>query len=417
MDCRDGLKSTEGLRRNAFAIVWRFRRVEPVMREEFLEPLPGVQNQAVLVFEQNVQVRCLIVEVTDGGFRVAAPGASHYEGSPELTLVTPNEVYPVRLILQDAHVGGYSYRLQKIDQCNGVGRGAPGPFQRVLQTSLCCSVGLIAVIAASSFCLSKTTDMVPQFSLQGLRKEAFGWWSPSIQQSDRVPPGISVDNSTVNENRSKANRHNDDLDSETVSVSLISPASMSTSSGPRSATTSRRSKSSERNANHNSAKPHRDTSGPSQRRGRTNDHSKPPRTPNSPTTPRDAELSLPSLLKLGCTGRIQAVNRTLLPWLFESATWEPNFPLRMSDAAWNDLKQFEIGLRDLPQPQSADAIASLSHALQCTHTHSERAQSVPGLRDVFVLASDDAKIYFRTSLGQTELVRVLPIDVNKDEEE
>lgn len=83
-----------------------------VMREKHLESLPAVEIEAMLFFGKD-PIPCYIVSITEEGFCVAVPDVKHYEGNPYLSLATKEATYPVKLIRQNAHEGGYSYVLKK----------------------------------------------------------------------------------------------------------------------------------------------------------------------------------------------------------------------------------------------------------------------------------------------------------------
>ncbi len=357
------------------------------MREEFLEPMPSVQTNATLVFGSK-QVACFIVDVTVDEFCVAVPNAEHYEGDPKLLLVTHDAVYPVRILLQVPHAGGYSYRLFRIRE---VSQSNSDLFQRVcskFSTSRCCILAVIAVIMASVFCVPVTNEQFPLLSLRGIRKEAFGWWSPSITENEQVPPGISLDQSLAVDDESsdaiapsKQTEFSGGL--HNVSVSRISAASLSTSSVDRPL--------------------------PDERTGQQRRQSAYGQTGKTPVSPRTRAPSLVSLLNEGQVGRIQTASPSLVPWLFDST--RPNLfgLLRLSDAAWSDLQQFEAALSELAKESRSEAIASLRMTLKQAF-RINNANVVRGAQDILVLTSDDANVYFRAVNGTVELVRVLPID-------
>ena len=115
-------------------------------------------------------------------------------------------------------------------------------------------------------------------------------------------------------------------------------------------------------------------------------------------------------MKAGLVGRTQSVNATSVPWLFEADQFPRNIPLRMSDAAWADLTQFKHGLDGLPQQTSADAIASLRQALMSIVSGEATVRPIPEMRDVSMVACDDANVCFRIYQQRIELVRILPIE-------
>lgn len=353
------------------------------MREEFLEPLPAPQTNAKLVMD-GAQVICMIIEATPDGFRVAVPGVEQYEGDPKMTLVTRNSVFPVRLVRQEAHVGGYAYRLQRLE-------GVPEKCYRLNRkvywrsvTAQCCAAGVIGVIAASCFCIPSSCDLIPLLSRRGLRIETVGAWSPSIAESDLLPPEISIDNGQVADSDRSSNRG-----IRLASVSMISPVSMSYLDEP----------------NAENDRPDRN----SVRQGH---HVQP--SGNTAKSGKRANV-LRDLLEEGQTGRVRPASHDLLTWLNAGAPVTGRISFRMSDAASQDLQQFQGGLGMLPAESSMKAVESLRLALVAASQNLPATRSVHETCKLFVVACEDAKIYFRKAPGQIELVRVLPIDLDKAE--
>lgn len=357
------------------------------MREEFLEPLPTPQTNAKLLLGKS-QVACVIVEVTAEGFRVAVPGIDHYEGDPKLTLVTRTAVYPVRLTLQEPHTGGYSYRLQRLDQTTPAQTRSSLSFRLSFLTSHCCAAGVISLIVSSCFCIIPTlSENAPLMTRRGLRYESLGTWSPSIAENDRVPPGISVNTSLANHEPADSEFHEVSCDSQTISVSMISPASM-TMSQP-------------------ALLPQEDA--------RQTARPKQIGTGSHGPAKAKKEVSLKSLLDEGQVGRIQNATPTMASWLFGTKSVAELQSLRVSDSALHDLKQFEFGLKILPSDLSLQATNSLQTAMASARSTNGASRAVPGLRDIYVVSSDDANVYFRKNHGNTELVRVLPINFQNAE--
>lgn len=355
-------------------------RVEDIMREEFLEPLPTPQTNAKLLLGRS-QVACVIVEVTADGFRVAVPGVDHYEGDPKLTLVTRSAVYPVRLVLQEPHTGGFSYRLQRLDQSDAVQSNLS--FRLSFLTSHCCAAGLISLIVSGCFCIIPTTnENTPLLTRRGLRYESLGTWSPSIVENDRVPPGISLNTSLASIEPSDLEAHDVSSELQTISVSMISPASLSVSQP----------------ALLPQDDPHHVA------------HSQHGSGPSHGPAKLKKDASLKSLLEEGQLGRIQNASPAMVSWLFGTTPAAELQSMRVSDTASNDLKQFELGLKVLPHESSLQATASLRNALVKAGSANGTWRAVPGVRDIFVVASDDANVYFQKNHGNVELVRVLPID-------
>lgn len=356
------------------------------MREEFLEPLPDLQVNAKLMMGKTT-IPCVIIEVTADGFRVAVPGAEQYEGDPKITLVTHGANYPVRLVLQEPHVGGYSYRLQRIEQ-NLVSDGRTRPSDRFrLVTSKCCAVGLIGLVAAGYHCLPKSNELLTLLNRRSLRHESIGTWSPSIAENDRIPPGISVDKSLRSDALVGDEAGQFESEMPAVSVSMIHSASMTST---------------------NRSIANRDERPQSAKRGPSHESSSASTVQN-----RRRDVSLKSLLEDGQTGRVQPANRELLSWLNRSAPSDEQVAFRLSDAARFDLQQFEIGLKELSNDSSNQAISSLRRAMLLASSDVRSPCSISGSPHVFVVASDDANIYFRKAHGQIELVRVLPIGLSQ----
>jgi hypothetical protein len=127
------------------------------------------------------------------------------------------------------------------------------------------------------------------------------------------------------------------------------------------------------------------------------------------------QSSLKDLLEEGQTGRVQHAGRELLAWLNADAPPTERVSFRMSDAARMDLKQFQVGLSDLSATSSRRAVESLRSTLATINKNLPTTGSVSQTSQLFVVACEDANIYFRKLPGQIELVRILPIDLSKAE--
>lgn len=368
--------------RRELCVVGGRSELETVMREEFLEPLPSIQKSATLMLGSEA-VKCFVVEATTSEFRIAVPGIRQYEGDPKLTLMTSNAVFPVKLIRQEAHSGGYAFRLQRLELENKVTTRLSTRRARFL-TSGFYATGVLAVIIAGSFYVPTINDDIPLLRLQGRRTQTLGWWAPSVNENDSAPVSGPSPGSEVANPLHRQDQRDTGVESSTIVVSMISPVSPSltapsllpaeTASAAEMVTT------------------------------------KPQQHGNSKPANAKQTASLNSQLKEGESGRIQYVTQKQIPWIY--AGWPAGQPLNMraSDAALQDLKQFEQGLRELPQETSAQAIASLQNVLRSATRQANQANRVLGTTDTYVVSTDDARVYFHAAQGQLELVRVLPID-------
>lgn len=345
-------------------------------REEFLEPLPESALTATLVLQYE-RVSCQVIEELNGQIIVAIPGMKLYEGSSKLNLKMNHKVIPVKLSLQEARAGGCLFQLTPIEQATAEVKA------RAKWTSISrhfCTTGLVAVAVVTLFCIPSGFDLHPLLSMRGIRKEGFGWWSTSIAERELVPPAISIDQGLVAKVRVPSEVVNVRAESPNVSFSMISTAS-------RIVTTELRETPIE--AIRNRA-----------------DNGSTPTTSNKPR-------SLKALLAIGETGRVQSVTPNLVPWLYDRGDADDGLSLRMSDAAWTDLKHFAAGLKGLSSNNSAQAITSLRKALNAAGQGRSDAKCIAGLKDIFVVRADDADVYFRTVRGQAELIRILPLDFSK----
>ncbi len=345
------------------------------MREEFVDPLPTDPANATLLFGKS-PVACYIVETTDIGFRVAVPGVGHYEGDPKLTLATEEGAYPVRLVLQEPHAGGYSYRLKRLDLV--APPADPQPQKSRLWNPYYCALGIGGVIVAGLLCVPAVNESIPLLNIHQSQLEVLSWWANVTGQHQNVDSSSSVKKQGTGTKIAPKSQFDDLDDFSTISVSLVSPASRPVAAA-KSQSADEKDKTRNRAASDHTAK----------------------------------ALSLKAVLEEGQRGLIRTATRANIPWLYEADQSDSELSLRLSEKALFDLRQFELGLRRLPKETSTEAITSLKETLLLASRGDDRGRRVPGMRDVFVLASDDAKIYFRTEQGQLELVRVLPLDFNK----
>ena len=361
------------------------------VRDEFLEPLPSVQTDATLLFGAT-PVSCHIVSVSDEGFCVAVPGVERYEGDPRLNLATEKGIFPVRLVLQEAHVDGFSYRLVRAEFKNRADNNQ-GPDRRLRNnvTSICLA-GMVAATLAVCLCLPSINDAKKILSLVGIGHQSASLPLPVIN-GDHSPQQMNPDDLSTSIAIHSHHVPRDKKSERTAfAVSMISPATMSVSSSSMTTEATRDVLLQDQQSHENGHRSH-DVS-----------HS-----------PGPQSASLRDLLEQGQIGRIQSVTKSLIPWMFGSAHDEESLSIRISDAALLDLKQFEAGLRSLPKQSAADAISSLKRTLQIACTDFAKSHVVECVHNLRVIASADANVYFKIVRGRMELVRVLPLEFGRDE--
>jgi hypothetical protein len=120
--------------------------------------------------------------------------------------------------------------------------------------------------------------------------------------------------------------------------------------------------------------------------------------------------SLTAMLESGRAGNSQPMSPKRVPWLFQPGGLDSRFPPQMTDAAWSDLREFEIGLRVLPKSDSEEAISGLVKLLNRAASTPYSGAAVPGSRNVFVMETKDANVYYRKGSGRIEVIRVLPAE-------
>lgn len=345
------------------------------MREDFLDPLPTLRRHATLLFGTS-PIDCYVVETTNVGFRVAVPNVEQYEGDPRLTIATDKGIFPVRLVRQIRHAGGYSYVLEHMP----VEVTVEEPVEEPPVTSHWWSTGpfalaVVALVVVGWLCDPALNDGLCLLRNRGRDAESAGWWGLSATTSHAVPTKI-VDRpeSVVHGNHV----HNVNQSSDGT-PSVIAAASL-TATG----------QSSEDNAHESS--PY---------------HSH--RKPKAPGDERAAAVK--SCLEAGRTGRIQTIDGATVPWLLGPVNGNFSISIKGSAAALADLTQFEIGLKELSADESAGAVAKLQRALSQLVSDSATPRSVPEMPDVFAIEAGEATIYFRVVHGRKELVRVLPQDL------
>jgi|GEM_PF-2670246 hypothetical protein len=362
------------------------------MRDEFLEPMPTAQPDATLLFGKT-PVACSIIAVTDEGFCVGVPGIERYEGDPRLALATEDGVFQVKLVLQEAYLDGFYFWVM-------LNEHAESPEEEQVQVvslrKTLSQYAVPAIVAAMLvICLGipAISDRNPLFSLAAAGREYFGLGVKPATVDVVITPKTEAEQIAVVTSPAKkqnSERHND----RRRTSSLISPASMSLSSEVI--------ENSDEDLEYDATNGLRSTE-------------KHHRSSHQYQATKRNELNLKMLLEAGQVGRIQVITKSLVPWLFGAGLTENQFSIRMSDAAFHDLQQFELGLRGLGKKASSEAIVSLRATLASANSNLSRAKRVPVMPEVLVVASDDANIYFQIVRGRMEIVRVLPIDFNKDE--
>ena len=353
------------------------------MREEFLEPLPEVRKKATLLMA-NVPVACFVVSATMCEFRVAVPGIEQYEGDPRLTLVTSAGVYPVRIIRQEAHSGGYSYRLQRLDLLEqAVPAKVPAGMHSQSRSTPVRATCVLAIALGSWVCVHAMSDEIGPPSIQGRLSQMTRWGSSAVKHE--IGPSIVRTGDQVAMVGESTPVDDDAIgDMPSIAVSMVSTG------------TSR-----------NSIPSVAQVIAPDLGFEDAN------QAGMQKTLPRT--ISLKSVLEAGQSGGVQNLSRYVAPWLFGDKGSERLQQIRITDAAIRDLQQFESGLRSLPSAVVRDAICSLNRTLISASVDIRGAERVAGISDYRRISSGDANLYFRIVHGQTELVRVLPIEFNRAE--
>ncbi|WP_010582499.1 hypothetical protein [Schlesneria paludicola] len=357
------------------------------MREEFLEPLPEVRTKATLLMG-NVPIPCYVVEATMCEFRVAVPGIEQYEGDPRLTLVTVNAVFPVRIIRQEAHSGGYSFRLQRLDLLEqAVPVKIPPAMRTPFLSSPLRATCVLAIIMASCVCIPTVSDEIRLLRMQGRRSQTVGWGA-TVSKNDSVPATAPPENRVSPNSRSGHFESDEFEDLPPIEVSMVSTM------------TRRRAIASRPAADDAKLSTTTDQATSAMTRG---------------ATPVQRAALLKSALEAGQSGGIQNLTCSIAPWLFGANLPVQLQEIRISDTAIRDLQQFESSLKDLSADAVHSAVSSLKRILASASTDIRQAHRVAGLAEYRVISSEDASLYFRIVQGRTELVRVLPIDFNRTE--
>jgi len=326
-------------------------------RNEFLEPPPQDQSRATLVLGRQ-RVVCRLTEVSIGGFSVMIPRATSWTGEPLARLITHDSAYKVRIIKQEIRYEGIEITLERVEDISAE-ENLTISQRWVIHGSRCCAIGLIM---AMTYCLvaapgGVTRGPAHRVSLSDLSNYWFSSWSS---------PSASPSNPADQESE-------DPLLLPAITVSAQSHTDLEESDRGVAAT------------------------------GKAKD--------GQP----GMALDRPSLLRVALNAaesqRSRPVNAETLPWLFairkSSVTRMP--PCRMARTAEEDLLAFSACLKTLSAEARADAIESLRTAIAATETSA--AFAVAGLPSLRLIRSPDAEVYFRVLDGETELLRILPVEL------
>lgn len=353
-------------------------------RDSFFDPPSDDQSTATLILGGE-RLECRLVEVSLGGFGVSVPRATAWTGEPIARLLTHDAAYPVRIIRQESQYTGFHLTLQRIQEQETAPDKPLGVTPRwIIHASRCCAIGLIAAlaycfVAAPGGSSGDARPVHPQ-DVANLWKWTFSsWWADG--------PGQSTSESELTALTAASSDSTGDLfEMPAISVSLTSnehPTNTFTPTAPA----------------------RRETSSPPSRASDVD-----PQARAIAVATRQAQIKS-SLLTARRVPSWPA-NSTTLPWLFPVT--EPDLSTspayRMSEAARNDLRLFESGLKSLPATTAQDATRSLRRALVATASAPGLAANFEGLPDVRLIRSDDAGVYFRLAGGTVEILRVIPRD-------
>ena len=245
-------------------------------------------------------------------------------------------------------------------------------------------------------------NLVALLTRRSLRYESAEFWSPSIAENDRIPPGISVDNSLSAFGPLASARNSDDVRRRRSNSSrfqwfrrlpdrhhsgrLASEEGRECHLGNRGGATHRAVRAS---------------------------------FPSSEIVDSDVQPSLKTLLEsrpdrsfiaTGQPGNLAFMDQRI----GSRPTSCRSFSIIRRGVA-GSYSEFEIASERTPEiwllVQSTVCARSLFWSVPICTAH----DTVSDSPHVFVVASDDANIYFRKVHGQIELVRVLPVEMRKAE--
>lgn len=369
------------------------------MRTQNLKSLPAAPVDGTLLFGDD-PIPCYIVSASDEGFCVAVPGVEQYEGSPNLALQTSEASYLVKLVRQDAHAGGYSYILRKIDSNstsdmipNEESVPAGNTTQKPNVSDFRFNVaGTIVSMAAGMFL---ATFVGGRMSCFNLKKIGEGLANTSSRLNDAQRPQSQTSITSIPEMSAVPT----ELISTPIQKEVAEPVEVSSVSSTLTSNT---------NVVESSAQQKSAEMTPTMTAVED-------RSPvNRPV--RSKKSKGPNLLfDSSRVGEFQDLTRSVYPWLFEQGPIDNRSTIRFSDAARFDLKQFEQGLHELTATGAMQAVASLQRTFNEALSISKNVRRVAGSKDLYVISSDDAKIYFRRARDRMDVIRVLPIDFDGEE--
>ena len=355
------------------------------MRDEFLEPMPEKACDVTLLFGRT-PVSGYIVAETEEGYCIGIPGIESYEGDPRLTMATEDEVFSVKLVLQEPYLDGYYFWLLRINNPEQPNDTLDRKEHLTSWTSRYRLTGIVAATLAICVVIPSNSNSNLYLSLNSLTKELLSWSSSIASKEVTAEIADNEIAATLNLIRKYQNKPENTNNSKP----LISSASHSSPSATHSSPS----------ATHPTELVVKD---PTPQKA----------IPDKPFPAKKEKStsSLNHLLEAGQVGRTQVLTKSLLPWLYGPGWNDDRQSVWISDAARQDLQQFEAGLRGLPRKASADAMSSLRNTLRLAYSDISKAKRVSSAPNIFVISSDDANIFFTEVRGRTELVRVLPIDL------
>lgn len=328
-------------------------------RNEYLDAPSRDQSAATLVLS-NQRLKCRLVEVSVGGFRVMVPRGNSWTGDRVARLETHDSKYKVQLVKQEARYEGLEITLERVEEPEA-DANLPTPQRWIVHGSRCCAIGLIAAIV---YCVVAapggiTHGPAHQITLQDLSNYWFNSW-PTTTVSDHAP---------VSRTKPVHETGDESVEFPTISVALTKES--------RSAGT-------------------------------------PPVTREQATTQRvDRKALIQAAIAAANAKQSRPLNSKTLPWLFSTGTTSTANSLRcrMCRLAEDDLQMFATGLKSLPTRAAADATSSLRESLLRLAT--AKTSPVEGFSNVRLIRSEDAEIIFRMADGEAELLRVLPVEIEE----
>ena len=351
---------------------------------------------------------CCIDYITDHEFQVWVNESEPYVGDSRAKLVTDDAVYSVKIIRQLPQSSGTCFELKRLPvNFHGEVTEDTGAAPQYLDRRSCVACLAVALLVGCCYYFSLATAL-PQFRFVEPQDNQIANDVSQVTHQASIThlSGHRGQEKVLNQDLGAIELHRAeegfDKDSSTSMfvVSLSSPTfgaaeveqSMN-GPGPESLET----KASGESANR---QPFVATESP--RRSRQ-------------TRSTMSVRSRQALLEQGQIGRTQWATRETFPWLFIQAGWEGDRPWRLSDAALGDLKQFEVGLRTLPEQSAIAVLANLRASIREANTEFSQLKRVAGMTDVMMISGTDANVFFRLVGDKIELIRVLPVDLNEAE--